>query len=214
VSTDAQDAAPIAGPSVLNAGEPDPAPKPATPESYSFKLPEGYTLDPSVADKASALFKDAGLSNEQAQKLVDTYIDLNKRTVESLYSEFNATRTKWATESTAWLEANGGTSAVKADIGRALNSIFQKDGAPDSAAIAGFREAMDMTGAGSNPYFIRAFATLAKAYTEGTPVNGNGPSQFGQRAPNSRTMSPAEAFYGPNGPRTNPFVPPNQPQSG
>lgn len=64
-------AAPAAG------GEPQPgsdAPepaKPAVPEKYDLKLPEGSPLDPSRMEEIAALAKERGLSNEAAQELLN-----------------------------------------------------------------------------------------------------------------------------------------------
>lgn len=45
------------------------------PEKYEFKVPEGMTVDQALADKVSPLFKEVGLTQEQAQKLVDVYAE-------------------------------------------------------------------------------------------------------------------------------------------
>jgi hypothetical protein len=44
------------------------------PEKYEdFKVPEGFTLDKALVEKAAPVFKELGLSQEKAQKLVDFY---------------------------------------------------------------------------------------------------------------------------------------------
>ena len=58
------------------ANEPAPEPKPgsAAPESYTdFSVPEGHTLDAAAIESATPLFRELGLSQDQAQKLVDFY---------------------------------------------------------------------------------------------------------------------------------------------
>jgi hypothetical protein len=44
---------------------------PTVPEKYDIKLPEGVTLDPAELESFTPLAKELGLSNEQAQKVVD-----------------------------------------------------------------------------------------------------------------------------------------------
>src|SRR5579863_3544340 len=48
-------------------------PKPsAAPDKYTdFKAPDGYTLDPATIEAATPIFKELGLSQDAAQKLVD-----------------------------------------------------------------------------------------------------------------------------------------------
>jgi len=60
-----------------------------TPEKYEFKLPEGITLDQVTLDKVSPVFKEIGLSNEKAQKMVDAYIGIQKAQTESQETAFN-----------------------------------------------------------------------------------------------------------------------------
>ena len=48
------------------------------PEKYEFKLPEGMTLDSAKMAIVEPLFKELGLSQESAQKLVDYQIQAQK----------------------------------------------------------------------------------------------------------------------------------------
>lgn len=41
------------------------------PEKYEFKVPEGQKLDEAAVKEATEVFRDLGLTNEQAQKLID-----------------------------------------------------------------------------------------------------------------------------------------------
>lgn len=204
-------------PTLLTETGPEPvvdAPKPSgAPDAYAeFKFPEGRAANQALIDEASPIFKELGLSQDAAQKLVDLATKANDAALENLHKQMRDTRAGWKAESKAWLDANGGSDANKAEIGKALNLVF--DG--DAKGLADFRRFMDMTVAGDNPAFIRAFATMSKAYTEGKTVQGAGPSEHGQREPGTDTRpSLASAIY-PGGPRTGPYRPPNQnpPQGG
>ncbi len=62
------------------------------PEKYEFKMPDGMTLDQAAADKITPVFKEIGLSQEKAQKLVDTFIEIRKETEaaqEKAFKDFN-----------------------------------------------------------------------------------------------------------------------------
>lgn len=65
---------PVAPPAQPPAAEPPAqpeAPKPVVPEAYAFSnLPEGYTLSPEQLAEATPLFKELGLTQEQAEKLM------------------------------------------------------------------------------------------------------------------------------------------------
>lgn len=50
----------------------------AVPEKYEFKAPEGMTIDQAMVDKVSPVFKELGLNQAKAQKLVDFYADTLK----------------------------------------------------------------------------------------------------------------------------------------
>jgi len=105
------------------------------------------------------------------------------------------TRAGWARETQTYLDSVGGAASAKAEIGKALNAVFaHPDGTPNATAIAEFRSAMDMTGAGDNPAFVKAFYRMAKTFNEGKPVTGAGPSPEGQRPPGGRP-SAAAAMY-------------------
>ncbi len=53
-------------------------PKSKVPEKYEFKLPEGMTLDEAKLKIVEPLFKELGLDNVQAQKLVDLQLQMQK----------------------------------------------------------------------------------------------------------------------------------------
>lgn len=198
-STDAaQTDAPAADPSVLNAPDPEPAAPTGAPETYAeFKFPDGRTADKALVDEASALFKEANLTQDQAQKLVDLYMKNAQGVADHALGQFQDIQKDWSAKSNAWIEANGGAKAIKTVIGRALNLVFTKDdGSPDADAIGQFKFAMDFTGAGNNPAFVQGFTKLARAYIEGRPTEGNGPSKFGQLPPGvSDRPSAAAAMY-------------------
>lgn len=65
--------------------------KPAVPEKYEFKAPEGMKLDQAMVDKFTPIAKEMGLSQEKAQKLVDLYADAMKASeasVKAVYEKF------------------------------------------------------------------------------------------------------------------------------
>ncbi len=179
----------------------DPA-KPAAatgaPEAYTdFTAPEGYTLDKATIEAAAPIFKELGLSQEQGQKLVDFHTQQMIAAAKAPAATYEATRNDWQAKVRADPElakaVNGdktGLEAVKLDIGRALNAMG------DPALAGEFKAAMDLTGAGDHPAFVKTLWKLASFITEGKHVSGSGPSVHGQQAPGTTGRpAPANALY-------------------
>lgn len=167
------------------------APKPeGAPEKYAdFKLPDGYKLDDKTLEAATAAFKELNLTQDGAQKLIDIYTANGISAAEAPYKLWADTQKQWVTEiQESFGEAKA--DAMRGEINKGIDAAFT----PKQARA--FREALDFTGAGSNPAMFEAFNILFKPYNEGTPVGGGKPSAEGQKAPNvDRRPSVAEALY-------------------
>lgn len=170
----------------------DPKTEPAqgAPEKYAdFKLPEGLKLQPEVIAEATAVFKGLNLSQEAAQSLVDFHAKQIQATVDAPFKAVTDLKTNWETS----LKSTYGKDIEPG--GKVITSISRMiDTLPPSMA-SGFREAMDLTLAGSNPAFVAAFYELSQRLGEGKSVKGNGPSPHGQAAPDAKPKSVAQALY-------------------
>lgn len=174
-------------------GEPKPPENkdaPKVPDAYEFKAPDGYTLDPKLLETATPIFKELGLTQEQAQKLVDVQIAREIAAAKGPADAYAATRAEWQTAVKADPEISAaGLDKVKTDIGRVIATL------PPDLAVD-FRKAMDITGAGDHPAMVKALWKLSSLVTEGAHVSGKGPSPQGQRAPGSTDKpTPAKALY-------------------
>ena len=186
--------------------EPAPAPEPkaeksllsekdekasGAPEKYTdFKTPEGFELDKASLDKALPIFKELGLSQDAAQKMIDFYADLSKADMEATQSRFQETVKSWRDESLNHPDLRGKmdrNGPVLTAVAKTIDSL-----GPELAGA--FREVMDMTGVGNHPAFIRAFYSLAQKLSEPGHVAGSGPSPFGQ-GNRARPASAASALY-------------------
>lgn len=166
-------------------GEPPKDALKGAPETYAdFKVPEGFTLDKVVAEEAGKLFKGMNLTQEQGQDLVDFYVNKTKEAAEAPFKLWSETQKKWVEEIKADPELGGKLDQVRATVARAI------DGLGDPKLASEFREAMDYTGAGNNPAFIRVFSKLAALVTEGTPIKPGQPVQL-----KSAPKSAAQAMY-------------------
>ena len=175
-------------PSLLN--EKPKAAAEGAPEKYEdFKAPEGFEIDKEALADALPVFKDLGLSQAAAQKLVDFYATVSQKAADAPVKLWQETQQKWIEEVKADPEIGGKLDQVKATVSRAI------DGLGDPKLANDFRAAMDYTGAGNNPAFIRAFYRLAEKVSEGGNVVGNRPSPLGQVAPGAAPKSAAHTLF-------------------
>src|SRR6266702_3805541 len=162
----------------------------AAPEKYTdFKLPGGYQFDQASLDQATVLFKEAGLSQDAAQKMVDFYAANSLQAAEAPYKEWANLQKQWTGEIADRFPGEK-SNQVKSMISNVIDTTL-----PPSLA-KGLRTALDITGAGSHPDVVEALSILLKPLSEGTPVRGGAPSPGGQRAPDSAPPSIADALYG------------------
>lgn len=181
------------GKKVEPAKEPAKEPVKGAPEKYvDYKVPDGYTLDAEVKGEADKVFKDMGLSQDQAQSLVDFYV---KQTTEAFQAPFKAYQEmtdKWRTESENHPDLRGKIGPGK-EISLRISKML--DGIGDAKLASDFREAMDISGIGNYQAFIRVLDYAASRLTEGTHVAGNGPAKAGQSAPGQAPPSAAAALW-------------------
>lgn len=162
-------------------------PKATVPETYAaFKVPEGYELDPKAAEEISPVFKELGLSQEGAQKLVDFYAKHSAQSAQAAIDSWVKTRETWTNE----LKADPVLGKELAPDGKVPITVNRAlDGLQNPKLVADFKEAMNMTGAGDNPAFVRVLYALASKLTEGTSYAQGGP--VGSKGP----PSAASAMY-------------------
>jgi len=174
------------------AAKTDDKPAAGPPEKYAdFKLPDGVKLEGEILGKATGLFKELGLGQDQAQKLVDFHAAALKEVGETSMKLWKDTQDVWMDElrSDPILGKGVNDGTVGASIAKMISAM------PAPQAVA-FREAMNFTGAGNNPAIVRGFYELSKKFSEPGHVHGNGPAIA------KATPSAAQALY-PNLPSFN-----------
>lgn len=160
------------------------------PEKYeAFKVPDGFTLDEKVATEAGTLFKELGLSQANAQRLVDFHASKLVEANDASIKLVNEMRAKWRSEVESDPGVGNRLKEIKTNFGRML------DGLGDTKLANDFREAMNETGAGDHPAFVRLMDKLSLRFTEGKGVSGTAPAATGQARPGSRPPSAAAAMY-------------------
>lgn len=163
--------------------------KAIVPEKYeAFKVPEGFVLDEAVAAKAGELFKGLGLTQEAGQKLVDFYAEQAKTAAEEPYKAWADQQKEWKDEITKTYNDTQ-LGEIKSNFSKMLAATV------DPTVAKEFREAMDFTGAGNHPAFVKLFDKLSKLLGEGGHFAGKNPSPEGQKRPGDAPRSAASAIY-------------------
>ena len=161
------------------------------PDSYSdFSLPEGFQWLDGQLEAMHKVGRDNNLSQEVMQNLIDLNVDSVKEGADS-YAEAGAQA--WEDTHEGWVETikndpelggenleatiSNGRKAVQAFgemvqvMGEDGKPAMGKDGKP--SMVNDLAEALQLTGAGSHPVVVRAFAMLGKLVGEGGMVHGN-----------------------------------------
>ena len=133
-------------------------------------------------------FKELNLSQAGAQRIMDLYTKEVSEATEAPYKLWKDTQESWRTEIMQDPNIGGKLDQVRASTSKMI------DGLGDPKLAADFRSAMDFTGAGNNPAFIRLFYALAQRMTEGGAVSGGGPAGVGTPG-GGKPASIANAMY-------------------
>ena len=163
------------------------------PETYAdFTAPEGMAINKEALEAALPVFKKLGLTQEQAQELVNVQTAREAALAKASQGDYASMREGWRKDVLANPELSTGGKIkpeVLQTIGRAIDGIM------DPKLAADFRQIVDTTGVGDNPAFVRTIFKMAQQLTEGRPVAAGGPSVHGQTAPGAKPTSIASAMY-------------------
>jgi hypothetical protein len=141
-----------------------PAADAGIPDQYQLIAPEGLALDPVAIELATPVFRDLGLSNEQANKLMPVagqfaqgLLDRHQR---QLLGQVQAERKTWLDSARNDPEIGG--QHWSTTIGTAAKALDALGFGKGSA----FRTLLDESGLGNHPEMIRAFQRVGKAIGE------------------------------------------------
>lgn len=147
------------------------------PEKYELKMPEGVTLDDKALETFSPAFKELGLTNEQAQKLADQYIERQQAAAKEADDNWTAIQSGWVKDVKA--DKLVGGANFDANIKTAVGAI-DKFGDDDLEA------ALTMSGLGNHPAFVRFAYRVGKAMGDDTVLKGGGGETASTETPESR----------------------------
>jgi hypothetical protein len=161
------------------------AAKPAgAPEKYAdFVMPEGMTMDKEVGEQFAVTAKDLGLSQEQAQKLVDLQAGLVKKQAaaakEAAQAGFDKTTQEWKDETVKEL---GADHAAKIAIASKAVTQF---GTP------ALRDTLNTTGLGNHPELVKFFYKIGLAISEDALIHGKS-GTGGSEKSTAETLYPSQ----------------------
>ncbi|AGA72646.1 MULTISPECIES: hypothetical protein [Pseudomonas] len=160
-------------------GEGEQGQKPVVPDAYTFKdLPEGYAMSDQQLAEVSPLFKELGLTQEQADKLVAFDAKRTLAAEQAGLEQRQGLVTGW--EKSLREDAAFGGANFDANVGVAQKALAQF-GTPELSTM------LKESGLGSHPEVVRLFHRIGQQLAEGQLHSGSG---------NNTRKSNEEVFYG------------------
>ena len=160
---DAKAAQPEAKPDDAAAKPPesDPSKAPATPpEKYELKMPEGSEGHEFLVDHVSALAKAQGMTNEQAQQLLESNTAVAAHIHEHQMKHLQAKSSQWLDEAKA--DSTIGGQRFEETVAFAKHAIDKMfPGIPE------VHEFLNMTGFGNKKEILKGFAEYGRAISNG-----------------------------------------------
>lgn len=162
------------------------APAKVVPEKYDLKVPEGSPLDASHVEKVAALAKERGLSNEEAQAIVDRDNQTISGFANGQQEQFKKQQEVWKEQSSKDSEFGGAEFAKNAELSKRVLERFGSDE---------LRFALDATGLGNHPELIRFVYRIGKMMSEDQLV-------IPKANTGGQQKSMEEVFYGDKKPQS------------
>jgi len=145
-----------------------------SPETYAdFSLPEGVELDETALAEANPLFKEIGLNQEQAQKVIDLYAKQIQASSVKQVDSFNQLMKDWRDKSSNDKEFGGDKFEENVKIAQ---SAIAKLGTPE------LKQLLEEHGVGNHPEVIRFMVRVGQTLKEDVPgSSGSTPNQVVDR---------------------------------
>lgn len=147
----------------------------AVPEKYELTLPEGSQLTAQDVEKTTAIAKEWGLSNEEAQEL----LNVRHEAVSEYVNRANKEIGSWLGKAKSDKEIGGDNFGKNAELAKRVVDRFGTEE---------FKKALNDTGLGNHPELVRIFAKIGRSISEDTLVHP------GTKVVPSKSME--EVFYG------------------
>lgn len=123
---------------------------------YQLTMPENTEADPVLLKEAAPVFRELGLTNATASKLMPLANRVIERFQDRQEEDFDALKTDWAKQVKSDPDLGG---AKWSQTERLMGVALEAAGANADPA---FRKLMDQSGLGNHPAFVRAFKKLGE----------------------------------------------------
>jgi hypothetical protein len=152
--------------------------KDEAPKEISLKIPDGAKLDAAHVEKIATFAKERGLSQEQAQAMLDR----DAKLVSDFAAQQETTKAAWMAETETDTEVGGDKLKEASELAkRVVHRYGDKE----------LLEELDKTGYGNNKLLVRLFSRIGRDLGEDRLVMPGSQTRDTQ-APSS----PAEVLYG------------------
>lgn len=137
------------------------------PEKYELKLQEESLLGEDHVEKVAALAKEQGLSNDEAQKMLDRDSKLVESIEEDRMAKHEEQMEAWKDQAYNDKEIGGSKENFDTNVesARRAASRFGTDE---------FKAALDESGLGNHPEILRVFARIGRAMNEDKLIVAHG----------------------------------------
>lgn len=176
-------AKPAEGDDAPKAGDTKPADEAKAVEYTDFTMPEGVTLKGEALDELKAFAKEKGLSQEDAQKLVDMGAKQSQGFATQLAEQAKAQATEWASQTQSDKEIGG--DALPENLAAAKQAL-DRFGSPELKSL------LNQSGLGNHPEVVRFMVKAGKAISE------DGRLVTGSAGQGDRSQTPIENRIYPN----------------
>lgn len=150
--------------------------KPDVPEKYELTMPEGIELDSNLLDKATPIFQELGLTNDQANKLGTMFAEHQVKMQEQYVSDWAKTQEGWISDLKSDKDFGGSQFDSNVSVAKQAIERFADDET---------KQFLNETGMGNHPALIKMMNRIGKAISEDTFEGGDGGQGKPSLYPNS-----------------------------
>ena len=143
-------------------------------------MPEDSNLSKEDVERIEAYSKTRGLSNDQAQDILNLESESKARYDQAQVATVEQLKIDWRAQAELDSEIGGDNFARNAELAKRVVDRFGADE---------FRQALNNSGFGNNPEVLRIFARIGKAMSDDQLVIGGAAAGAGEK-------SMEELFYG------------------
>jgi len=127
------------------------------PEKYDLKVPDGSQLSAEQVDKIASYAKEQGLSNEAAQKLLESQHEAISSIEAERQAQFKETVDAWKEQAQKDAEYGGDHFSRNVELAKRVVSRYGSEE---------FQRALDESGFGNHPELLRVFVRIGQAMGE------------------------------------------------